>query len=247
MNLEAFYSSDDERIVFSRTQASAFAKEIADDFNPLHDPEAKLFCVPGDLLFAVALARYGLSTRMRFLFSGMVDGGTPLDFPNTPSREVSITDGSGRACLQLESSGETSHDKELIKALTHTYVEFSGHTFPDILVPLMSSHGVMINPARPLVIYESMEIRLDNLNLQSPVLEYTGATLDSNGKKGHVSLNFLFKEGGETVGKGAKYMLLRGLKPYDKMVVDDAVAGYMAHKAEYKARREALESPDPHR
>jgi len=61
MFLQKYYSGDDEKIHFSRQQASRFAKEVAGDFNPIHDQEAKRFCVPGDLLFALVLSKYGLS------------------------------------------------------------------------------------------------------------------------------------------------------------------------------------------
>ena len=61
MFLDKYYSEVGTKVQFTRQQGSGFAKEIADDFNPLHDPDAKLFCVPGDLLFAIALAKYGLS------------------------------------------------------------------------------------------------------------------------------------------------------------------------------------------
>ncbi len=234
MQLEAFYNLVDGRVVFTREQASAFAKNIADDFNPLHDPEAKLFCVPGDLLFAVALARYGLSERMRFVFSGMVDGGVELDFPEPVGDKVEIRDLAGKAYLHVERSGTLNRAPDAIASLTRNYVEFSGHTFPHILVPLMAEHGVMINPDRPLVIYESMEIILSKPDAPAPTLEYSGATLECNGKKGNVRLAFRLTENGEEVGEGAKYMLLRGLKPYDKAVVDRVVEGYMAHKAAFK-------------
>ena len=44
-----------------------------DDYNPLHDKDAKKFCAPGDLLFSLVLDRYGISERMEFTFAGMVD------------------------------------------------------------------------------------------------------------------------------------------------------------------------------
>lgn len=58
---EQFYSVQDGRIVISAPpQASYFAKEIAGgDFNPIHDPDARRFCVPGDLLFTIVVSRFG--------------------------------------------------------------------------------------------------------------------------------------------------------------------------------------------
>jgi len=51
MFIEQYCPIDSEKISFTRQQASDFAKQVADDFNPLHNVEAKRFCVPGDLLF----------------------------------------------------------------------------------------------------------------------------------------------------------------------------------------------------
>jgi len=45
MIIDEYYSEDPHGIRFSRQQASSFAKQVADDFNPLHDPDAKLFCL----------------------------------------------------------------------------------------------------------------------------------------------------------------------------------------------------------
>ncbi len=44
---------------------------------------------------------------------------------------------------------------------------FSGHTFPDILVKLMADNSVMINPARPMVMYQSMSIDLHTLTAEN--------------------------------------------------------------------------------
>jgi len=234
MQIEKFYSVDGDTITFSRAQASAFAKGVADDFNPLHDPEAKLFCVPGDLLFAVALARYGVSRQMRVHFAGMVDGGVALHFPPNQGDELVIRDGAGRDYLRLERSGERSQQRELIESLTSSYVTFSGHTFPDILVPLMAEYGVMINPDRPLVIYQRMEIALERLDSAPVALEYRGATFENSGKKGSVSLNFDLTGATETLGRGAKYMLVRGLKPYDRAAMEDVVARYHGLKERFR-------------
>ena len=51
MLVEKYYSEVGQEVRVSRQQASDFAKNIADDFNPIHDVQTKRFCVPGDLLF----------------------------------------------------------------------------------------------------------------------------------------------------------------------------------------------------
>jgi hypothetical protein len=232
MVLADFYQQNDNKILFERQQASRFAKEVANDFNPLHNADAKMFCVPGDLLFSVALERLGLSQQMCFTFSGMVSDEAVI-FPYTDAEKVDITDASGKCYLTIERKGEITHDLQLIGHLANRYVAFSGKTFPHILVPLMSDQGVMINPARPMVIYQKMEISLDRLDLATPVLETADSNFEVVGKKGTVQLEFLIKEQGETVGRGAKYMSLRGLKPFDGNAMAGLIAEYSGYRKEY--------------
>jgi len=233
MSIDQYYSEDPTGIHISRQQASAFAKHVADDFNPLHNLDAKLFCVPGDLLFALVLSRYGVSQRMRFTFLGMVGDDVALQLPDLAEQQLVITDAEGKQYLNVEREGQCSSDPQLIQGLTSRYVQFSGRTFPHILVPLMSEHGIMINPARPLVIYESMEIDLDHLEIPAPELEFTRSLLEVNGKRGRVRLEFTLKVADEIVGRGAKYMSLRGLRPFDQETVDQMVKAYTDHKQAY--------------
>jgi hypothetical protein len=233
MRLENYYSEIDGQIGFSREQASAFAKEIADDFNPIHDPDNKMFCVPGDLLFSVALSKLGLSQTMRCAFTGMVSDGILLHFHDCDAESLSIDDQQGKTYLTIERSGAVTDDQNLIWDLARNYVRFSGHNFPDTLVPLMAEQGIMLNPTRPLVIYENMELDLLRLDIENPELKLTGSSCDVKGKKGSVCLNFSLVSFGEVVGSGTKYISLRGLLPYDQQAVDQLVEGYQAHKAQY--------------
>ncbi len=237
MKLDNYYSQDNNNIVFTRQQASDFAKGVAGDFNPIHDTDAKRFCVPGDLLFSLSLQRYGLSQRMRVQFSGMVPDGTSLVFPDSDAPQLDITDAAGKPYLTLERSGDTSHDAERINALTRCYVQFSGHTFPHILVPLMAEHQLMINPDRPLVIYESMSISMDTLDFETMELqlELQNAELNIEGKRGDARLKFSVKSGGTDIGHGDKTMLLSGLRPFDQEKIDTLVADYMACKQGYQS------------
>ena len=234
--LENTYAVVDGRIRFSREQASHFAKDIAGDFNPLHNPDNKMFCVPGDLLFSVALSKYGLSQQMCITFSGMVSDGIPLLFPDSDAGQLSISDDDGKEYMSIERSGELTTNADLISSLTRRYVEFSGQTFPHILVPLMERHDVMINPSRPLVIYESMSISLERLDIADPTLELTDSTLEIKGKKGHARLEFCLKAANKIVGKGAKHMALRGLQSFDADKVNLLIEKYTAHKSAYSGR-----------
>ena len=233
MKITDYYSEDTDGIQFSRQQASDFAKQVADDFNPIHDPDSKRFCVPGDLLFAVVLSRYGLSEKMHFNFSGLVSDGVSLYFPDSDAERISITDRQGREYLNVERSGAISNETSLISDLTQSYVAFSGHNFEHVLVPLMRDKGVMINPDRPLVIYESMSVDLDRLDVTGPELVLEKATLDVNGRRGKVLMQFRLTSDQGDFGHGEKSMILSGLRSADPAALQGMLDDYMGFKAAY--------------
>lgn len=235
MLLDNYYSTDNNKIYFSREQASNFAKRVAGDFNPIHNEDAKRFCVPGDLIFALVLAKHGLCQHMEFTFSGMVGEGMRLEIEEPSTGTLSIRDENGKQCLGVKYSGEKTTDQALIADLTHRYAGFSGQTFPHILVPLMEKERVMINPERPMVIYQSMVIDLDRLDFSAPELDLSSSRLEIDGKRGHVRFDFQFKSGGDIVGKGEKNMILSGLREYNQGEIDRMVAGYNQHKHDYLA------------
>ncbi|MCG7990003.1 MAG: DUF3581 domain-containing protein [Candidatus Thiodiazotropha lotti] len=232
MILAEYFTTEGDKVAFSRQQASRFAKEIANDFNPLHNIDAKIFCVPGDLLFAVALDRFGLSQKMCFHFAGMVTD-SQLIFSDSAGEKIDISDDEGKKYLSIQRQGPLSQDHQLISNLTQSYVSFSGRTFPHLLVPLMAEQNVMINPGRPLVMYESMEISLNTLHIQQPLLESTGSTLEVQGKKAMAELKFHIMENGREVGHGAKHMALRGLRAYQEEDMQKVVDQYNSYKQAY--------------
>lgn len=230
MVLTDYFTEDSDGLRFTRQQASRFAKEIADDFNPLHHQDAKLFCVPGDLLFAVTLAKYGLSQRMCFTFSGMVSDGINLQYQDQDENELFLVDAQKKNYLGIERHGRISHDASLINDFTRRYVEFSGKNFLNVLVPLMSKEGVMINPERPLVIYQQMSIDLQRLDIEKPSLELTDTMIDVQGKKGDVRMLFCLKSGNQIVGEGEKRMALRGLRAFEQAGMDRMVESYVGYR-----------------
>lgn len=233
MLLDNYYSQNQNHIHFSRQQGSDFAKKIAGDFNPIHDVDNKRFCVPGDLLFAVVLSKHGVSQEMHLTFSGMVPGDVPLNFTASDADKLVIIDDNDKEYLSIDRRGAISTDDQLIEDLTLSYVEFSGQTFPHILVPLMRDNNVMINPDRPMVIYESMAIKLSRLNIQQPKLELSKSSLEVNGKRGNVRLEFSLTAAGEVVGSGEKNMVLSGLRDFDEAKMQQLDADYSARKQAY--------------
>ena len=233
MNLEKYYSLEGSRLSFTRQQASDFAKRVAGDFNKLHDIDSKRFCVPGDLLFSVIIHHYGLRQTMGFSFSGMVNDEVVLILPEVNAREISIYDENDKKYLDVSSNGTHSNDKDLISSLTRNYVEFSGHTFPHILIPLLQKNNVMINTERPLVIYDHMRISLDTLDIDSIDLSLSDSIFRLYGKRGDVALNYDLCCNGEKVGKGQKKMVLSGLREYEQDKVDRMVERYNLDKSRY--------------
>lgn len=234
MFIESYCAIDSDHISFSRQQGSDFAKQVADDFNPLHDIDAKRFCVPGDLLFSVIIAKSGLHKKMTFDFSGMVNDNIALRFPNQIVKQADIVDSNDKVYLSVSAEDEKTHCPALINALTKAYVDFSGHTFPGILVNLMKENNVMINPARPMVMYQSMSIDLFTLEIETLELQLAQTRLTIEGKRGDAWLEFDLLSNGKHVGHGKKHMLLSGLRAYDQQSIDTMVEQYTQSKANFQ-------------
>jgi len=235
MFLDEFYTQADGWLRVDAQQASRFAKRMAGDYNPIHDPDARRFCIPGDLLFALVLARHGLAQCMTFHFRGMVGDGVPLKFVLGDSGELSVVDDAGKEYLYVERSGEISHDPAVIERFTRGYIAFSGRNFPHYLKPLMEDSGVMFNPQRPLVIYDSMGFQLDALPSDGLEVAFDGASFDIQGKRGEARLAFRMSADGQPLGTGAKKLVVSGLQPYDAEIMESFVETFSRRKAAYEA------------
>jgi hypothetical protein len=233
MLIENYCPISADKISFTRQQGSDFAKQVANDFNPLHDIDAKRFCVPGDLLFSVIIAKSGLHKKMTFDFSGMVSDSVALTFPQHINDNFDIKDDNEKIYLSVDVSGEKTNNTDLINALTKAYVDFSGYTFPDILVKLMAEHDVMINPARPMVMYQSMSIDLHTLEASTVSLQLAKTSLTIDSKRGDAWLEFDLLSDNKVIGHGKKHMLLSGLRAYQQDAIDAMVQQYHESKASY--------------
>ena len=230
MFLQSFFSQNGNQLSISAEQGSQFAKQVCNDYNPIHDVESKRFCVPGDLLFALTLNNYGLSQQMRFDFSGLVPANKELLFPEWNTSELSITDSREKIYLNAYREGDMSQEQSAIEHLVRSYVAFSGHSFPYILVPLMQQHQVMINVARPLVMYQSMSLSLDQIALSTPEVTFLDAQMEVDGKRGNVTLQFSINEGEKAIGRGEKKLVLSGLREFDQQAMDQLILDYEARK-----------------
>ncbi|WP_160060940.1 DUF3581 domain-containing protein [Psychromonas sp. L1A2] len=231
MLLDPYYTQQESSIKISAEQASVFAKKECQDFNPIHDPDSKRFCVPGDLLFALALKEYGVSESMNFTFTNMVGDNVALNFPKTDSDHIIVTNDQGKSVLEIKKSGKSSDDIELIESLIKKYVVFSGQNFPTLLMPLMKENNVMFNPARPLVMYNSMNFEFDTLSLNNPVhVELAESTLEVEAKRANEFLHFDIYDGEKVIGRGVKTVVVGGLKPYDHDSITAFAENYLANR-----------------
>lgn len=216
----------------SAEQGSQFAKAVADDFNPIHDVDSKRFCVPGDLLFAIALDHYGLRESISCSFHELIKAETPLRYPSYSSNEaLNVLNDRDKVALSVVCQGEGSEDDAKVEQLIRNYVQFSGQNFPHILVPLMHEHDVMINPARPLVIYESMSLEFSDLNFSELNIRLSKTSLDVQGKRGNAQLSFTVFDGDKEIGQGVKKLVLSGLRAYEQTAVDQMCEQYQSSKA----------------
>ncbi len=235
MFLQQFINRQGETVQFSREQACRFAKEVATDFNPIHDADSKRFCVPGDLLFAHMVAQHGLAAQLECSFAGMVSADVALRSVAQDDQWL-LKDNADKNYLILRQQGALFHEAAYIEALVQDYVRFSGQNFPHILQPLMQQHQVMINPQRPLVIYERMSLQFDHFGSEAPTLQLADCQLQVEGKRGLAILGFELNTAGERVGRGEKRMILSNLQPYDHQVMQQMVDFYNGRKQQFSAR-----------
>ena len=105
----------------------------------------------------------------------------------------------------------------------------------------MQTNKVMINPARPLVIYKSMQVNLidsaseilSRAATNELLLELSSSSMQIDGKKATATLEFELSAAGSKVGDGNKIMLLGGLREYDQQAIDEIVLQYNSWKQDY--------------
>jgi hypothetical protein len=236
--LSPYFRNQNRQILITPQQASDFAKSVAGDFNPLHDPDSRRFCVPGDLLFALVVDQFGLSQRMDLRFRGMVGANRVLDFQESDATEICIQDTEGKTYLEVHRSGSVLRDTRASERLTRAYVAFSGQNFPHVLVPLMRDHGVMVNPERPLVIYESMclELLVDDPEILAGAIDarLERSSMHTDGKRGQVDLEYTLCHAGNPVAKGSKRMMIGALLPFDADRVVAMTERYLGFRENYR-------------
>lgn len=236
--------NSNNQIIISANQGCSFAKQVAGDFNPIHDADSKRFCVPGDLLFAIALNDYGLHSSMTFSFLEMLSADVPIIYSNhtqadsdsiKTQQQVNNTV-NGKTLLTIDTAGEKTNNPDTIAKLARSYVQFSGQNFPHILVPLMQEQGVMINPARPLIIYKDMSFELDDVQAEDISLRLDSSTLEVQGKRGNGVFSFSLISNDKVIGKGQKNLILSGLREYDQTAMTELTDNFLQNRDKYLAR-----------
>jgi len=243
--LDPYLNRDaNNQIIISANQGCSFAKQVAGDFNPIHDADSKRFCVPGDLLFSIALNDYGLHSSMAFSFLEMLSADIPIIYSNNSQKDngskqtqqqVTSTV-NGKTILTIDTAGQSSNNPDTIAKLAQSYVQFSGQNFPHILVPLMQEQGVMINPIRPLVIYKDMSFELDDVHAENISLRLDSSILDVQGKRGNGVFSFSLISNDKVVGTGQKNLILSGLREYDQNAITELTDNFLLNRDKYLAR-----------
>ena len=67
------------------------------------------------------------------------------------------------------------------------------------------------------------------------LLEFSSASMEVNGKKGSVKLEFDLFVDGQKIGHGTKDMVVSGLRPFEQAAIDTIVSDYNATKKAYSA------------
>ncbi len=230
MQLENYFNIKNQQITFTRQQASYFAKLEANDFNPIHDEASPRFCVPGDLLLAILLTKEGIAEQMQLSFSGMISDKNALTLAKLADNSIDVLDANQKVYLKLERSGKIKKDPALANKIAQKYIQLSGMGFPYIIVPLLKEKALMINPARPLVIYDSMSLSFFDFDFLEPEVELTDSALTFEGKRAIVTLSFTFKENGKCIGEGQKRMICSSLIAYDEPIATALIDKFYLNK-----------------
>ena len=218
----------------SSKQASDFAKDIAGDFNPIHDHDSKRFCVPGDLLFTESIRRLGLYQSMHFDFIEMLAADVDIQYPlKVAEGRHFITNSTGKNLVGIDIAGQQLSNQSFAAQFTLDYIQFSARSFPDILVPLMKQHSKMINPSRPLVIYQSMSFQFEETAMAQVDLTLDNCQLEIDGKRGYALFSFNLSSSGKTIGRGKKKLELSGLRDYQDDDMNQLTNDYLCKKRQY--------------
>jgi hypothetical protein len=225
---------DEDCISVSAKQGCNFAKNIAGDFNPIHDSDSKRFCVPGDLVFSEAIRRYGLHQSMEFNFLEMLSADSHIRYSNERSKSYQYASNRNeKKVMDIHIGGSQIENNYLADEFTQAYVRFSALSFPTILVPLMKKHHVMINVDRPLIVYKSMSFNIFQTGIDHINIELIESTLEVDGKRGNACFIFSMSSNGSVIGKGMKKLILSGLREFNKEKIKNLTKAYLEKKKNY--------------
>lgn len=241
MQLEHYFNIENQQITFTRQQASHFAKLEANDFNPIHDEASPRFCVPGDLLLAILLTKEGIAEQMQLSFSGMISDKNALTLYTHTDNSIEVLDANEKAYLKLERTGKIKKDPIWANKIAKKYIQLSGMGFPHIMVPLLKENDLMINPARPLVIYDSMSLTFFDFDFSEPEVQLTDSVITFEGKRGIVTLSFKFTEKGRSIGEGQKRMICSSLIPYEESVATALIDKFYLNKASFLQNKNSVQ------
>ena len=227
MFVDQYYTCHEENFYFPKHKSSAFAKQIAKDFNPLHDVKNRRFCVPGDLIFSAILSKFGANKEMTFDFKRMINGIEALNVVSS-NESISVKNIQNEEMISIHRGGEITHDKVFINGFIRSYVEFSGKMFPEVILNAMKKSGVMPSLKRPLIIYVKMSFSLNVFSSNRPQVMLRETVFEKLGRKGVMSLYFDVWVNGEIIGFGEKKIFIGSVCPCDPSALQVYINSYNA-------------------
>lgn len=211
---------------FIPTACSAYARNVAKDFNPIHSHLAKKYCVPGDLIFALITEMHGAHNYMRVDFLNRVGAECKLFF-DTKRIALALLDVDKKLYAELATAGDKSVCPKRLKTVSNVVVSCTSGYFPYKLIDNLREENVMLSIRRSMVMLKSIEVELRNIHSASSlVAKYQSSGLELSGKRGEVKVYFqLFDDDGISVGFVTKTVLIIGIEKFNdkasKQYLDD--------------------------
>ncbi|MBK6511568.1 MAG: DUF3581 family protein, partial [Haliea sp.] len=155
MIIDQFYSEPNRRVFLTaRAEGGNFAEQMANDFNPLHDADAKRSASPATCCLPSSLQITASASTAVHFPNGNCRRGTGITgalgwvtHPTIPTGAVSTGQTRGRP---------DAHADSLIRNLTQATINFLARPSPQILVPLLAEQRVTIHRAARGEFTESM-------------------------------------------------------------------------------------------
>ena len=199
----------------SNNNVSKFAKEICNDFNPIHSNKKSKPIVPGDLFVVLFLLSNGLYKRTIIEFKKI---SYPIQkFIITKS---SILNSKNESVVNFTLKDDIVADSNSIflSGFLREFCKISGTIFAQELEPIFIKYRKMPNPQKPRMLYESTQINLDkeiiNLKVDFVQIKFLEPNVIILENQATVNFQILVLQSGRTIGLITKTLFCTNLEEY---------------------------------